>query len=96
MGKPTITIEFTDDVEVLDHNKVVEFSARAGEVRELVAPSARFWLTRDKAKVIQGKPKPAPEKAPAPSAQQDEAPAPEKKPAPKKKRAPRKKSETAG
>lgn len=77
-----ITIKFTDDVEVRDHNGDVEFEAKAGDVKSLVAPSARFWLTRDKAVVVTEAPK-------------DEAEAPaEKKPAPKKKRAAKKQATT--
>jgi len=86
MAKPTITIEFLEDVEVLDAFKQVSFSAKAGEVRELVAPSARFWLTRDKAKVVEKKPDLAKHAAP------DAEIAPEpKRAAPKKKRVARKK-----
>lgn len=49
-------IKFIENVEVIDHNGDVEFSAKAGDVKELPAPSCTRWIRRKKAVAYIGEP----------------------------------------
>ena len=55
-------VTFIESVEVKDHNGDIEFSAKAGEVVELVATSAQRWISRGKATPGEVKKEPAPAK----------------------------------
>lgn len=47
-----VTIRFTEDRRVLDHNKRVTERYKAGQVVEFSEASARHWLTRGVARVV--------------------------------------------
>lgn len=49
------TVEFIDDVVILDHNKEVDQSFKAGQVIELSRLSAERHIRRGKAKFFVGK-----------------------------------------
>jgi len=75
-------IKFLIDVEVKDHNKKVEFSAKAGEVVELSNASAERWLRRNVATTdIIAEEKPAED----PKADEEKTDAEKPAPSPKKK-----------
>ena len=57
-------IKFIEDVEVVDHNDEVTFEAKAGDVVELVAPSAARWIRRGKAEIAVDAPAPKKKAAP--------------------------------
>ena len=46
------TVEFTKDTVVHDHNREVEFSAKAGDVVELEYHSAQRWIQRGRAVAV--------------------------------------------
>lgn len=49
MSKPKIKIIFVEDAVVMCPNKGKTFEAKEGDVRELEAPSARYWISTRKA-----------------------------------------------
>jgi hypothetical protein len=76
MPTPKQKVKFLIDVEVKDHNNEIEFTAKAGEVKELSASSANRWLRRNACERVRIINKPA--AAPKPKSTV-------KKPAPKQK-----------